>query len=114
VELNLLGSRRGSDRPLPLVLAGALASTTRSSTDGRVVTCAAAPVVKVILANLGIVHGCITTIHNVTNTQGIMDAPNAKKTDLRRARCGLLLRLLLLRLLLLLLLLLRSLLRRCR
>ncbi|KAK9830553.1 hypothetical protein WJX72_012427 [[Myrmecia] bisecta] len=48
-----------------------------------------APVVRVIHEKLGIVHGCITTIHNVTNTQTIVDAPNAKKSDLRRARSGL-------------------------
>jgi len=28
-----------------------------------------APVIKVMLEKLGIVHGCITTIHNLTNTQ---------------------------------------------
>ena len=39
--------------------------------------------------NLGIVRGSITTIHNVTNTQTIVDAPNQKKSDLRRARSGL-------------------------
>ena len=33
-------------------------------------------------------RGCITTIHDVTNTQTIVDAPNAKKSDLRRARSG--------------------------
>ncbi|KIZ03602.1 glyceraldehyde 3-phosphate dehydrogenase [Monoraphidium neglectum] len=48
-----------------------------------------APVVKVILSKLGIRHGCITTIHNLTNTQTIVDAPNTKKSDLRRARSGL-------------------------
>ena len=48
-----------------------------------------APVVKVIHENLGIAHGCITTIHNITNTQTLLDAPNAKKSDLRRARSGL-------------------------
>jgi len=48
-----------------------------------------APVTKVILENLGIVHGCITTVHNITNTQTVVDAPNSKKTDLRRARSGL-------------------------
>lgn len=45
-----------------------------------------APVVKVVHEKLGIVHGCITTIHNLTNTQTIVDAPNTKKSDLRRAR----------------------------
>ena len=45
-----------------------------------------APVVKVIHENLGIMHGSMTTIHSVTNTQVILDAP---QKDLRRARaCG--------------------------
>lgn len=45
-----------------------------------------APVVKVIHENLGIVHGSMTTIHDITNTQTILDAPHK---DLRRARaCG--------------------------
>jgi glyceraldehyde 3-phosphate dehydrogenase len=45
-----------------------------------------APVVKVLKEKLGIKHGSITTIHNITNTQTILDAPHA---DLRRARaCG--------------------------
>jgi glyceraldehyde 3-phosphate dehydrogenase len=48
-----------------------------------------APVVQVIHHALGIEHGAITTVHNVTNTQMILDAPNAKKSDLRRARSGL-------------------------
>jgi glyceraldehyde 3-phosphate dehydrogenase len=47
-----------------------------------------APVVKVIQENFGISHGCITTIHNVTGTQSIVDVPNTKKSDLRRARSG--------------------------
>jgi len=45
-----------------------------------------APVVKVIHENLGIKHGSMTTIHDITNTQTILDAPHK---DLRRARaCG--------------------------
>lgn len=48
-----------------------------------------APVVKVIHEKLGIERGCITTIHNLTNTQTLVDAPNHKKSDLRRARSGL-------------------------
>ena len=48
-----------------------------------------APVIQVILKKIGIVRGSITTIHNVTNTQTIVDAPNSKKSDLRRARSGL-------------------------
>ena len=45
-----------------------------------------APVVKVIHETLGIKHGSITTIHDVTNTQTIVDRP-AK--DMRRARSAL-------------------------
>jgi glyceraldehyde 3-phosphate dehydrogenase len=46
-----------------------------------------APVVKTIHQGLGIVHGVITTIHDVTNTQVVVDAPHK---DLRRARSSLL------------------------
>jgi glyceraldehyde 3-phosphate dehydrogenase len=42
-----------------------------------------APVVKVIHEGLGIKHGLITTIHDHTNTQIVVDAPHK---DLRRAR----------------------------
>ncbi|NJO27931.1 MAG: ArsJ-associated glyceraldehyde-3-phosphate dehydrogenase [Richelia sp. SL_2_1] len=42
-----------------------------------------APIVKVIHEGLGIKHGLITTIHDHTNTQTIVDAPHK---DLRRAR----------------------------
>lgn len=45
-----------------------------------------APVVKVIHEGVGIVRGSITTIHDVTNTQVMVDAPHK---DLRRARSGL-------------------------
>jgi glyceraldehyde 3-phosphate dehydrogenase len=45
-----------------------------------------APVVKVIHEAIGIRHGSITTIHDVTNTQTIVDRP-AK--DMRRARSAL-------------------------
>jgi len=45
-----------------------------------------APVVKVIHEAIGIRHGSITTIHDVTNTQTMVDRP-AK--DLRRARSAL-------------------------
>ena len=58
----------------------------------RIVTAAScttnclAPVVKVIHEKLGIVHGSMTTIHSITNTQTILDAPHK---DLRRSRaCG--------------------------
>ena len=45
-----------------------------------------APVVKVVHESLGIRHGIITTIHDVTNTQVIVDTAHS---DLRRARSGL-------------------------
>lgn len=44
-----------------------------------------APVVKVIQEGLGIRHGVITTIHDQTNTQTLVDAPHG---DLRRARAS--------------------------
>ena len=45
-----------------------------------------APVVKVMLEKVGIEHGCMTTIHDITNTQTIIDKGHK---DLRRARsCG--------------------------
>ncbi|HEV8607890.1 MAG TPA: ArsJ-associated glyceraldehyde-3-phosphate dehydrogenase [Tepidisphaeraceae bacterium] len=45
-----------------------------------------APVVKVIHEGIGIRHGVITTLHDVTNTQVVVDAPHK---DLRRARSAL-------------------------
>ncbi|WP_027857060.1 ArsJ-associated glyceraldehyde-3-phosphate dehydrogenase [Marinobacterium jannaschii] len=58
----------------------------------RIVTAAScttnclAPVIKVIQQHFGIRHGSMTTIHDLTNTQTILDAPHK---DLRRARaCG--------------------------
>jgi glyceraldehyde 3-phosphate dehydrogenase len=45
-----------------------------------------APIVKVMHESLGIKHGSMTTIHNITNTQTIVDKGHK---DLRRARaCG--------------------------
>jgi glyceraldehyde 3-phosphate dehydrogenase len=45
-----------------------------------------APVVKVLHERIGIERGVITTIHDVTNTQVVVDAPHK---DLRRARSAL-------------------------
>ena len=59
--------------------------------EHRIVTAAScttnclAPVVKVIHEKLGIRHGSITTIHDLTNTQSILDQPHK---DLRRARAS--------------------------
>lgn len=44
-----------------------------------------APVVKVVHEMIGIKHGCITTIHDITNTQSILDQYHK---DLRRARAS--------------------------
>jgi glyceraldehyde 3-phosphate dehydrogenase len=58
----------------------------------RIVTAAScttnclAPVVKVVHEAIGIRHGQITTLHNPTNTNGVVDAPHK---DLRRARSAL-------------------------
>ncbi|QOR38379.1 ArsJ-associated glyceraldehyde-3-phosphate dehydrogenase [Billgrantia diversa] len=57
----------------------------------RIVTAAScttnclAPVVKVILDSFGIRHGSMTTVHDITNTQSILDTPHK---DLRRARAN--------------------------
>lgn len=67
-------------------------SDTYSPSEHRIVTAAScttncfAPVVKVLQEKIGIKHGSITTIHDVTNTQTIVDKP-AK--DYRRARSAL-------------------------
>lgn len=61
-------------------------ATHRIVTAASCTTNCLAPVVKVIHEGLGIRHGSITTIHDVTNTQTIVDRP-AK--DLRRARSAL-------------------------
>jgi glyceraldehyde-3-phosphate dehydrogenase (arsenate-transferring) len=44
-----------------------------------------APVVKVIHEGIGIRHGQITTLHDMTNTQTLIDSPHK---DLRRARAA--------------------------
>jgi glyceraldehyde 3-phosphate dehydrogenase len=45
-----------------------------------------APLIKVMHEKVGIKHGCMTTIHDITNTQTIVDKGHK---DLRRARaCG--------------------------
>jgi len=59
-------------------------------TNASCTTNCLAPVVKVIKESFGIKHGCITTIHNVTGTQTLVDMPNTKKSDLLRARSGML------------------------
>jgi glyceraldehyde 3-phosphate dehydrogenase len=57
----------------------------------RIVTAAScttnclAPVVQVIHEGIGIRHGSVTTLHDMTNTQSVVDAPHA---DLRRARAA--------------------------
>ncbi|MDQ3723349.1 MAG: ArsJ-associated glyceraldehyde-3-phosphate dehydrogenase [Actinomycetota bacterium] len=44
-----------------------------------------APVVKVVHEGIGIRRGSVTTLHDVTNTQTLVDAPHS---DLRRARAA--------------------------
>jgi len=62
------------------------AATHQIVTAASCTTNCLAPVVKVIHEKLGIKHGSITTIHDLTNTQSILDTPHK---DLRRARaCG--------------------------
>ncbi|MGB0468239.1 MAG: ArsJ-associated glyceraldehyde-3-phosphate dehydrogenase [Pontibacterium sp.] len=62
------------------------ASQHRIVTAASCTTNCLAPVIKVLHENVGIKHGSMTTIHDITNTQTILDAPHQ---DLRRARaCG--------------------------
>ena len=69
------------------------ASTTTSTSPARhdLITAAScttnclAPIVKVIHEGIGIEHGSITTLHDMTNTQIVVDAPHK---DLRRARAA--------------------------
>lgn len=62
-----------------------------NAAEHRLVTAAScttnclAPIVKVIHERIGIRQGSITTIHNLTNTQSILDQPHK---DLRRARAS--------------------------
>ena len=44
-----------------------------------------APVIKVMHEHIGIKHGCMTTIHDITNTQTIVDKGHQ---DLRRSRAA--------------------------
>jgi len=60
-------------------------ATHRIVTAASCTTNCLAPVVKVIHESLGIRHGSITTIHDLTNTQSILDQPHK---DLRRARAS--------------------------
>lgn len=73
----VLGCNHGKIKPEHTILTNASCTTN-----------CLAPVVKVIKENFGIKHGCITTIHDVTGTQTLVDMPNTKKSDLRRARSG--------------------------
>ena len=57
--------------------------TTHLLTAASCTTNCLAPVVKVMHEKIGILHGCMTTMHNITNTQVIIDKGHK---DLRRAR----------------------------
>jgi glyceraldehyde 3-phosphate dehydrogenase len=61
-------------------------STHRIVTAASCTTNSIAPVVQVLHEGIGIERGALTTIHDVTNTQVIVDAPHK---DLRRARSAL-------------------------
>ncbi len=54
-------------------------------TNASCTTNCLAPIVKVIHEGLGIERGAITTVHDATNTQSIVDRPDK---DLRRARAA--------------------------
>ncbi|MEL7027254.1 MAG: ArsJ-associated glyceraldehyde-3-phosphate dehydrogenase [Pseudomonadota bacterium] len=60
-------------------------ATARIVTAASCTTNCLAPVVKVVHEEIGIRHGSITTIHDITNTQTIVDKPSK---NLRRARAS--------------------------
>ena len=60
-------------------------ATHRIVTAASCTTNCLAPVVKVVHDAIGIRHGVITTVHDATNTQMVVDAPHK---DLRRARAA--------------------------
>jgi glyceraldehyde-3-phosphate dehydrogenase (arsenate-transferring) len=60
-------------------------ATHRVITAASCTTNCLAPIVKVVHETIGIRHGVITTIHDITNTQVVVDAPHK---DLRRARAS--------------------------
>jgi glyceraldehyde 3-phosphate dehydrogenase len=60
-------------------------ATHRLLTAASCTTNCLAPVAKVVHETVGIRHGVITTIHDITNTQVVVDAPHR---DLRRARAS--------------------------
>ncbi|MFA9271158.1 MAG: ArsJ-associated glyceraldehyde-3-phosphate dehydrogenase [Baekduiaceae bacterium] len=62
-----------------------VAAEDRFLTAASCTTNCLAPLVKVIHEGLGIARGSITTLHDLTNTQTIVDAPHK---DLRRARAA--------------------------
>ncbi len=62
-------------------------STHRLLTAASCTTNCLAPVVKIVQEAIGIRHGQITTIHDPTNTNVVVDAPHR---DLRRARSAML------------------------
>ncbi len=57
----------------------------RLITNASCTTNCLAPIVKVIHEGIGIERGAITTVHDATNTQSIVDRPDK---DLRRARAA--------------------------
>ncbi|MFT4520890.1 MAG: glyceraldehyde 3-phosphate dehydrogenase [Halioglobus sp.] len=60
-------------------------NTHRIVTAASCTTNCLAPVVKVIHEHIGIRHGSMTTIHDITNTQSVLDS---HRSDLRRARAS--------------------------
>ena len=67
-----------------------LSEERRLVTNASCTTNCFGPVVRVMQERLGIRHGSIATVHDVTATQTLVDMPNAKKSNLRRAGSGML------------------------
>ena len=87
VERALISAPVHDNRALNLVYG--VNSNLYASTDSNIITGAScttnclAPVVKVLEDKIGIKHGSITSIHNITNTQTLLDRPG---NNIRRSR----------------------------
>jgi glyceraldehyde 3-phosphate dehydrogenase len=75
---DVISFSRSPDRPM----CRGVSSASTSCSSARA---SSAPVVKAIHEGIGIRHGSITSLHDMTNTQSVVDAPHK---DLRRARAA--------------------------
>ena len=84
----LLSAPWKGDEPIPDVIKGVNDKACNNEaivSNGSCTTNSLAPVVQVLLREIGIEQGLLTTVHSYTNDQKILDLPHK---DLRRARAA--------------------------